>query len=265
MDTLKPSDNWKLGNPYERYVGRWSRRVAPAFLSWLNEPPGKRWLDLGCGTGALCSSIVEACSPASVTGVDPSEGFLALAKEGLPGTVALLQGSAEALPLGDAAVDVVVSGLVLNFVPDARAALREAARVTAADGSFGAYVWDYAGRMELMRYFWDAAVALDPAAAKLDEGARFSLCQPDALVALLQDAAFRKVEASAIEVPTPFTSFQDYWEPFLGGQGPAPAYAMSLDEDARLRLRDRLRSQLPVAPDGTISLAARAWVVRARK
>jgi SAM-dependent methyltransferase len=257
-------DNWQLGNPYERYVGRWSRRIAPVFLSWLDVPPGKRWLDTGCGTGALSSAIVEGCSPAAVTGVDPSEGFLKIAKERLPGAVALLQGTAEAVPLSDAAVDVVVSGLVLNFTHDIRAALAEARRVAVARATFGAYVWDYAGKMELMRYFWDAAVALDPDAANLDEGVRFPLCHPDALVAQLASAGFHATEATAIDVPTPFASFDEYWEPFLGGQGPAPAYAMSLDEGARVRLRDRIQSRLPIRPDGSILLIARAWAVRAR-
>ena len=154
--------------------------------------------------------------------------------------------------MSDAVVDVVVSGLALNFTSDLRAALAEARRVAAARGTFGAYVWDYAGKMELMRYFWDAAVALDPEAAKLDEGVRFPMCRPEALVVQLEIAGFHEAEATAIDVPTPFTSFTDYWEPFLGGQGPAPAYAMSLEEGARVRLRDRIQSRLPVQPDGSI-------------
>src|SRR5512145_1244497 len=164
MDQKHVSDTWERGSPYEQYVGRWSRRVAPVFLSWLSVPAGRRWLDVGCGTGALCAAIADRCSPASVAGVEPSEGFLRTAKENLAGRVALHQGSATAIPLGDASVDVVVSGLVLNFVADPRAALAEMARVTADGGTIAAYVWDYPGRMDLMRIFWDAAVDLDPAA-----------------------------------------------------------------------------------------------------
>src|SRR5512134_3526806 len=180
MDRKDVSDTWERGSPYEQYVGRWSRQVAPLFLSWLDIPGGRRWLDVGCGTGALCAAIVDRSSPSSVTGVEPSEGFLKTATENLAGRETLHQGSATALPLSHASVDVVVSGLVLNFVPDQRAALAEMARVTVKGGTIAAYVWDYAGKMELMRYFWDAAVELDANAAKMDEGPRFPLCRPEA-------------------------------------------------------------------------------------
>lgn len=263
MDTVQPSDNWQLGSPYERYVGRWSRRVAPTFLSWLDVPTGKHWLDVGCGTGALCAAIAEHCAPTSITGVEPSEGFLKIARETLADRVRFCPGNAAAIPLGDATVDVVVSGLVLNFVPDLGTAFKEIARVATKGAMFGAYVWDYAGKMELMRYFWDAAVALDPEATKLDEGVRFPLCRPDALLAQVGNAGFHEPEVTAIDVPTFFPNFQDYWEPFLGGQGPAPSYAMSLDEPARSKLIDRIRETLPVQTDGSISLVARAWAVRA--
>jgi len=263
MDHRQVSDTWERGSPYERYVGRWSRRVAPLFLSWLNIPAGRRWLDVGCGTGALCAAIVDRCFPASTAGVEPSEGFLKTAKENLADRVVLHQGSATAMPLDDASVDVVVSGLVLNFVPDQRAALLEMARVAASGGTIAAYVWDYAGKMELMRYFWDAAVELDPDAAKLDEGVRFPLCSPQALEELFATTGLGEIEVEPIDVPTPFANFDDYWQPFLGGQGPAPAYAMSLDETSRTRLRDRIREGLPFAADGSISLTARAWAARA--
>lgn len=262
MDHRGVSDTWERGDPYEQYVGRWSRRVAPRFLSWLRIPAGRRWLDVGCGTGALCAAIVDHCSPSSVVGVEPSEGFLATAREHLAGRAVLRRGSATRIPLDDASVDVVVSGLVLNFVPDPRAALAEMARVTGGGGTIGAYVWDYAGKMELMRFFWDAAVELDPDAARMDEGSRFPLCRPEALVELLAGTGLDGVEVVAIDIPTPFASFEDYWQPFLGGQGPAPAYAMALEEMARARLRDRLRERVPVAADGSISLTARAWAAR---
>jgi hypothetical protein len=116
--------------------------------------------------------------------------------------------------------------------------------------------------MQLMRVFWDGAVALDPAARTLDEGSRFPLCRPDALSQLFESAPLRAVSVQAIDVPTVFQNFDDYWKPFLGGQGPAPGYAMSLSEDRRGRLRDHIRQRLPVAADGTISLTARAWAVK---
>ncbi|HKC12044.1 MAG TPA: class I SAM-dependent methyltransferase, partial [Vicinamibacteria bacterium] len=148
---------WERADAYEQFVGRWSRQVAPKFLSWLGIPPQRRWLDVGCGTGALCAAILERCSPSSVFGVEPSEFFLARAKEQLAPRAALHRGSASQIPLEAASVDVTVSGLVLNFVPDAQAALKEMARVTVGGGTIAAYVWDYAGKMELMRLFWDSA------------------------------------------------------------------------------------------------------------
>lgn len=263
MTHMQIPDIWDRESPYEHYVGRWSRRVAPEFLSWLGVPPGRRWVDVGCGTGALCAAIAERCSPSSLAGVEPSDGYREAARGNLAGRAELHPGSASAIPLGDATVDVAVSGLVLNFVPDAHAALLEMARVTGKGGTIAAYVWDYAGKMELMRYFWDAAVELDPAAAKLDEGVRFPICRPAALTARFAGAGLKDSEVRAIDIPTPFANFDDYWQPFLGGQGPAPGYAMSLDEAARARLRDRIAERLPAKPDGSIALIARAWAVRA--
>lgn len=262
MTTRSGSDNWQRGDVYDGYVGRWSRRVAPEFLSWIDVSPGRRWLDVGCGTGALCQAILDGASPASVTGVEPSEGFLATARENLGRRAVLVQGSATGIPLEDRAVDAVVSGLVLNFVPDHDAAMREMRRVAASGATIAAYVWDYADRMEFMRYFWDAAVAVDPAAKAKAEGFRFPICQPGALAELFTRAGLQRVETRAIDTPTVFTDFDDYWRPFLGGQGPAPAYAMSLDEPARERLRAELRNSLPIAADGSIALVARAWAVR---
>jgi len=262
MASTPISDNWERGDPYEQYVGRWSRRVAPRFLAWLNVPARRRWLDVGCGTGALGAAILDQCSPLSVAGVEPSEGFLGKAKEQLGDRVLLRRGNAAAIPLEDGSVDACVSALVLNFVPDGRAGLREMTRVTVAGGTIGAYVWDYAGKMELMRHFWDAAVELDPGAAKLDEGARFPLCRPEALGELFASAGLRAIEVTAIDIATPFAGFDEYWRPFLGGQGPAPAYAMALDDTARARLRDRIRERMPLKADGSIALTARAWAVR---
>lgn len=263
MADRQVSDTWERGSPYEQYVGRWSRRVAPVFLSWLGIPADRKWLDVGCGTGALCAAIVDCCSPSSVVGVEPSEGFLKSATENLAGRVTLHRGSATAIPVDDRSVDVVVSALVLNFVPDQCAALDEMARVTGKDGTIAAYVWDYAGKMELMRFFWDAAVELYPNASSLDEGVRFPLCRPEALEKLFASAGLEGVEVKPIDIPTEFANFDDYWQPFLGGQGPAPAYAMSLDETARARLRNHVRERIPTAANGTISLTARAWAVRA--
>lgn len=263
MARARIPDTWASGSPYERFIGRWSRRVAPPFLAWLGVPAGRRWLDVGCGTGALCAAILDHCAPASVAGVEPSPGFLEAARENLAGRASLHEGSATAIPLRAGSVHAAVSGLVLNFVPDQTAALAEMARVTARGGTVAAYVWDYAGRMEILRRFWDAAVELDPAAAELDEGARFPLCRPDVLERRFADAGLGDVEVKPIEITAGFESFDDYWQPFLGGQGPAPAYTLSLEESARTRLRERIRRRMPVARDGSFSLVARAWAARA--
>jgi ubiquinone/menaquinone biosynthesis C-methylase UbiE len=259
---MKIDDHWDTGSPYERYVGRWSREVAPKFLAWLALPPRKRFADVGCGTGALCAAILEHAKPSLVIGVEPSQGFLDLARQHLAGRTLLFQGSAASIPLDDSAVDVVVSALVLNFVADIPAALREMQRVASGGGIIAAYVWDYAGKMEMMRKFWDAAVSLDVEAAKHDEGKRFPMCRPDALARIFLDAGLADVDTTAIDIATPFASFDDYWQPFLGGQGPAPAYAMSLDETARSALRERIRERMRIRANGSIGLTARAFAVR---
>ena len=158
----------------------------------------------------------------------------------------------------------MVSGLVLNFVPDGAAAVHEMKRVTRAGGILAGYVWDYAGKMEFLRAFWDAALAIDPGARGLDEGVRFPLCREEALRALFESASLLEVEARAIDVPTPFASFDELWRPFLGGQGPAPTYVASLSDASRERLRQELRGRVPIAADGSIALTARVWAVRGK-
>jgi SAM-dependent methyltransferase len=244
---------WQVGDAYEAYVGRWSRPVAREFVAWLDVPAGRSWLDVGCGTGALTAAAL-ATKPARVVGVDRSTGFLSSG-----GTLA---GDACALPLAGARFDVVVSGLALNFVGDAARAAAEFARVCRPGGTAAAYVWDYAEGMAMMRHFWDAATALDPGAASLDEGRRFPLCLPGPLARLWVGAGFEGVATRSIEVPTAFADFADFWRPFLGGQGPAPGYVASLSAGRRAALRNLLRERLPTSPDGSIRLTARAWAVR---
>jgi SAM-dependent methyltransferase len=260
------TDVWAAGAAYEPYVGRWSRLVARELLTWLAVPPGRRWLDVGCGTGALSGMIVAMASPAQVDGVDRSEGFVAYARQQVADPrVRFEVADAQALPSADTSYDAVVSGLVLNFVAEPARAVAEMRRVARPGAVAAVYVWDYAGRMELMRRFWDAAVALDPGARAQDEGPRFPICRPDPLARLFADAGLANVETRAIDVPTVFRDFEDYWSPFLGGQGPAPGYAMSLSEERRAALRERLRSTLAAEADGRIRLVARAWAVRGVK
>jgi SAM-dependent methyltransferase len=263
MATTRRDDVWAAGDLYEPYVGRWSRAVAKEFLAWLALSTDADWLDVGCGTGALTRTIAENTHPRSVIGVDRSAGFVAHAQAHIGGgAVRFETGDAEALPLATSTVDAAVSGLVLNFVPRPAQAIAEMTRVARPGGTVALYVWDYAERMELMRYFWDAAIALDPAARDLDEGIRFPLCRPEPLAELFTQASLRDVETRAIDVPTVFRDFDDYWSPFLGGQGPAPGYAMAQDETKRNALKERIHAMLPIAADGTIPLTARAWAVR---
>ena len=254
---------WASGSPYEQYVGRWSRLVAREFLDWLAVPDGSQWLDVGCGTGALSEAILHQAAPDGLVGCDPSEGFLAHARaEIVDARVRFEQADARALPFEDRQFDAVVGGLMLNFVPEPERALAEMTRVTRPGGTTAVYVWDYAGEMQLMRQFWDAAAALDPGARDLDEGIRFPICQSAPLARLFEGAGLEDVRTRSIDVPTVFRDFDDYWSPFLGAQGPAPSYVMSLDEPRRDALRDRVRASLPAAEDGSIHLRARAWAAR---
>lgn len=264
MASAAPPDIWASGSPYDRYVGRWSRLVAEPFLRWLSAPASQVWLDVGCGTGALTGAIL-AGAPQAVFGVEPSDGFRAQARESLGDKVTLLPGDAARIGLPDACVDIVVSGLVLNFVPDVRQALAEMTRCARTGGIVAAYVWDYAEGMELMRHFWDAAAMRDPAARSLDESVRFPLCRPPALASAFAQAGLGEIDVAPLTVATTFTNFEDYWEPFLGGQGPAPTYACSLDERSRNALRETLRQRLPADGNGAIRLKARAWAVRGFK
>ena len=256
-------DTFANGKAYEPYVGRWSRLVAELFLDWLSVPVSGDWLDVGCGTGALSQAILRRAQPKTVMGLDRSSGFVSFASANTAHERAAFGvADAMALPAPSGAFDVVVSGLVLNFVPRPEQALAEMARVTRPGGSVGVYVWDYAGRMEFMRFFWDAAVELDAGASSLDEGQRFAICHPEALQTLFEAMGLHEVSVQGIEIATHFKNFDDFWLPFLGGQGSAPSYLMQLSEARRVTLRETLRARFPYAPDGSIPLVARAWAVQ---
>ena len=258
-----PAEVWENAESLERYVGRWSRLVAREFVAWLQVPPGSRWLDVGCGSGALTETVLAEAEPESIEGVDTSEAFVAYAASRVTDPRASFAvADAQALDRPDVAYDAVASSLVLNFLPDPARGAAEMRRVVRPGGVVAGYVWDYAGEMQLMRRFWDAAAELDPAAADLDEGRRMAGCNPADLEALFAGAGLEEVETRAIGVPTVFADFDDYWSPFEGGQGPAPGYCVSLPPDRRAALRERLRETLPAASDGAISLVARAWAVR---
>ena len=248
---------------YERYVGRWSRRLAPGFVRWLGVELNSKWLDVGCGTGSLTDAIVAEAYPASVIGVDPSSAFVASAAETIRDPRASFRvGNAMSLEFPAATFDAAATALVLNFVPDPNAATLEMRRVVRQGGRVGACVWDYAGGMRMMRVFWDAAVELDASATQFDEGHRFPITRPDALRVCFLGAGLQQVELLPIDVDMVFRDFDDYWQPFLGGQAPAPSYAMSLSEERRGELAKLIRSRLPAEADGSIRITSRAWAVK---
>lgn len=259
----EPLDKWAAGDAYEIFMGRWSRQIAGLFLEWLAPMPGAAWLEVGCGTGALTQAICQRAAPASVLACDPSPALVTFARSLIVDrSVEFSIAGADDLPRRDGGFDVIVSGLVLNFLPDPLHTARWMKERMRPGGLLAAYVWDYAEGMQFLRVFWDEAGALDPAAAQLDEGRRFPLCSPDALIRLFHQAELAAVEATSLQIATVFPDFDAYWAPFLGGTGPAPSYVDSLDEDARGRLRLRLEQRLVPSPDGSIRLSARAVGVR---
>lgn len=256
-------DKWITGDAYERFMGRWSRRVAKEFIHWLSPPAAWNWLEVGCGTGALTEAIWLNAHPASVVACDPSLPFVSFARRSLDyPAITFLVAGADELPRREAGFDAVVSGLVLNFIPAPTDAVRAMSSRLRPGGMLAAYVWDYAEGMQLLRIFWEAAVELDPRAADLDELQRFTICHPDALVELLERAGLDSVDSRALEIGTPFPDFETFWTPFLGGTGPAPAYVSSLHPSAREQLRLRLRQRLAPTAEVPVQLTARAWAVR---
>ena len=257
-------ESWANASAYESFVGRLSRRIAPRFVDWLAVDPNRRWLDVGCGTGALTQTILVRAQPSAITAVDPSPAFLEAARASTPDPRAtFLDGSATALPVPEASVDAAVAGLVLNFVGDVPAALAEIRRVVVPGGTAGAYVWDYAERMEPIRRFFDAALAVDaPGAADADEGARFPLCRPGPLGDAFRAAGFGAVAVEPIEVVSEQPSFAAFWAPFTTGIGAAGKYLVDLEPAVQEQIREQLRATVPAAADGSIRLPARAWAVR---
>ena len=243
-------------------MGRWSRPLARLFVEWLKTKSLANWLEVGCGTGALTSAICELCMPASIVACDPSKPFIEYARRSFPDVRAsFLMTGAEELPNRDGGFDAAVSGLVLNFLPDAGKAVSSMRERLRPGGTVAAYVWDYSGGMEFLRIFWEEAVTLDPRSAALDEGQRFPIYRPEVLASTFQSAGLVQVETHSLEIPTDFATFDDYWTPFLRGTGPAPGYVASLDPPSRESLRERIMQRLHVGA-GRIRLHARAYAVR---
>ncbi len=257
-------DAWSAGDSYEHYMGRWSRLVAAEFLRCLDAPAGGDWLEIGCGTGALTAAILSHAAPRSILATDASEEFVAHARKAIADPWARFEAAdGRSLPVPDGAVDAVASALVLNFIPDRVAALREMRRALRPGGLLSFYVWDYpGGGIGFIDAFWKAAAAIDPKAAGLDEGARFPFCTKEGLAALCDGAGLEGAEIAPIEIATEFPDFEAFWRPFTLGAGPAPGYCMSLPEDRRAALKAELAARL--GTDGPVRLTARAWAMKAR-
>ena len=260
--TTTQGDGWNAGETYEAFMGRWSRPLAREFVRWADVPPGSHWLDVGTGTGALAGAICALARPASVVACDPSAPFIESARSGpTDARLTFVVAGSRSLPRRRGGYDAVVSGLALNFFPDPDRAIREKIEAARSGGVVGAYVWDYAEGMELLRYFWEAAEAIAPAVADVDERRRFPICGAAPLASAFTAAGAEEVRGTALSLPTRFVGFDDYWRPFLGGTGPAPSLVSTLSPTGKAGLVRELRDRLPIRPDGSIELRARAWAV----
>ena len=265
-DVLEPYV-FRATDAYEAYMGRWSRPLAEAFLAWFAVPTGCRWLDVGCGTGALTEAVLVATDPISVVGIDPSPEFLGAAQRRIADPRARFEvGDARALPVPSDDYDAVVAGLVLHFVPDPHVAVAEMVRVARPGGAVGAYVWDIRGEMQRTRYFWDAVAAIDAEAATLDPRPHFHSCEPEPLAELFRAAGLGDVAVEAIDLPMAFRDLDDFWLPHtMAGTAVAQRYVSGLDDERKAALREQLRATLPVAADGSLHVIDRAWAVRGTK
>jgi SAM-dependent methyltransferase len=240
---------------YDRYMGRYSVLLSPQFADLAGVGAGQRVLDVGCGPGALTAELVDRVGPAAVSAVDPSEPFVAAARERHP-RVSLQLASAEQLPFPDNAFDAALAQLVVHFMSDPSAGVAEMRRVTRPDGVVAACVWDHAGGQGPLSAFWAVATELDP---EVDDEARLIGAREGDLMELFESAGLRDVEETALPVSLEHPSFEDWWEPFTFGVGPAGAYVAGLGSERQAHLRERCRAALPEAP---FVLTARAWTAR---
>jgi SAM-dependent methyltransferase len=246
---------------YDRLVGRYTRELGRAMVAAAGVRQGERALDVGCGPGALTTELVAVLGADRVAAVDPSASYAEACRQRLPG-VRVEVAPAETLPFGDGAFDHALAQLVVNFMTDAAAGVGEMRRVTRRGGTVAAAVWDYAGEMTLLRHFWDAAIALDPAAGKHDEG-HMAYCTPAALGGLWSGAGLAGVDVVPAVVSASYESFDDLWQPLELGVAPSGAYVASLPADRRASLKEELRRRLGVGDD-PFDLNARAWLVTGR-
>jgi len=247
------------GETYDRFMGRYSARLAVPFADAAGIEPGQRVVDVGCGPGALTTELVRRLGAENVAAVDPAPQFVDAVRERLPGVDARV-GRAEELPFADAGFDASLAQLVLHFVTDADATAREMRRVVRPGGTVAACVWDFGGGMRMLRLFWDAAAEISPDAP--DEAQR-PFGRDGEIRELFERAGLRDVQAGAVEVEADYEGFDDFWTPFLGQTGPAGAFVAGLDEERRTQLRESLRTRIG-SPAGPFALPARAWYATGR-
>lgn len=247
---------------YDRFVGRYGPGLARALIAAAHVRDGERALDVGCGPGALAAELAALLGAHCVAAVDPSEPFAEACRRRLPGARVEVA-AAEALPFPDDHFDHTLAQLVVNFMTDPPAGISEMARVTRTHGHVSAAVWDYQGEMTLLRAFWDAATATDPAAAERDEGATMPYCTPDTLQQLWADSGLEHVAVSSAVVSAAYENFEDLWRPLETGVGPAGAYTASLAPEPRATLKGQLQRTLNVN-ERPFRLTARAWIVTGR-
>jgi SAM-dependent methyltransferase len=241
---------------YDRFMGRYSVPLAPRFADFARLASGQHVLDVGCGPGALTAELVRRLGSTAVTAVDPSEPFVAAVRERHPGVV-VQRSAAEELPFPDHAFDAALAQLVVHFMTDPVAGLREMGRVTRPGGVVAACVWDHAGGLGPLSPFWEAAHRLDP---HVEDESQLAGAREGHLAELLEAAGLHEIEEGAVSVEVEHPTLEDWWEPFTLGVGPAGAYVTGLDAARRDRLRDLCHELLPSAP---FVLTARAWAARA--
>jgi trans-aconitate methyltransferase len=253
--------SWDDTKGYELYVGRWSRFISKDFIYWLKPDAGLEWLEVGCGTGALTSAILEKANPKQITAIDKSGSYIKQAMSDIiADNVIFLERGFESLPSNET-FDIITSGLVLNFLPDIKDSFQQMANKLKPAGQLSAFVWDYAGHYQPMRHFWDAAKEVSPIAQKFDAGVKFSICNEIKLTDLFQSAGLTNIRFTTLERIATFQSFDDYWLPIASAQGSVTEFMSSLNDPQTQKLKELLKQRLPIAINGEIKLIINALAI----